>query len=57
MTGFDALWLLGVVAVGTASAIALRRSPSFGREKLILGLGAPERDNGRCSKSVISASR
>ncbi len=25
MTGFDALWLLGVVAVGTASALGLRR--------------------------------
>ncbi len=25
MTGFDALWLLGVVAIGTASAVRLRR--------------------------------
>ena len=25
MTGFDALWLLGVVAVGAASALRLRR--------------------------------
>ena len=53
MTGFDALWLLGVVAVGTASAVGLRRSRVRER-KTDPRLGAPERDDGGCSRSAIS---